>query len=116
MSPEDDAAPPRPREPAAPVPRTEIPRERVERYLALTDRALEEVTVAPPEPSHHRRVAEDFLRMARDYHADARHFLEEGDLVLAYGAVNYAHGWLDAGARLGLFDVGGDDQLFTLSE
>ena len=61
-------------------------------------------------------MAEDFLGMARAYHSDASYFLERGDLVNALGAVNYAHGWLDAGARLGLFDVGEDDQLFTLAE
>ena len=41
---------------------------------------------------------------------------EKGDLVNAFASVNYAHGWLDAGARLGLFDVGLDDKLFTLAE
>src|SRR2546427_400827 len=61
-------------------------------------------------------MAEDFLGMARAYFADATHFLEQGELEKALANVNYAHGWLDAGARIGLFDVGADDQLFTLSE
>jgi len=30
--------------------------------------------------------------------------------------LNYAHGWLDAGARLGIFDVKGDSRLFTVDE
>jgi hypothetical protein len=34
--------------------------------------------------------------------------------VTAFAALNYAHGWLDAGARLGLFDVGKDNVLFTV--
>jgi hypothetical protein len=54
--------------------------------------------------------------MARAYYEDAKHFREQGEFETALANVNYAHGWLDAGARLGLFDVGGDDQLFTLSE
>jgi hypothetical protein len=54
--------------------------------------------------------------MAEAYFKDANHFFAEGDLVNAFACVNYAHGWLDAGARLGLFDVGRDDVLFTLSE
>src|SRR2546427_2825694 len=54
--------------------------------------------------------------MARAYLEDATHFRERGELEKALANVNYAHGWLDAGARVGLFDVGGDDQLFTLSE
>jgi hypothetical protein len=61
-------------------------------------------------------MAEDFLNMAKSYFQDARHFFDNDDYVNAFACVNYAHGWLDAGARLGLFDVGGDDQLFTLSQ
>ncbi len=72
--------------------------------------------VAPPNRSFHRTVADDFYKMAKAYFDDAGHFFEKDDLVNAFACVNYAHGWLDAGARLGLFDVGEDDQLFTLSE
>jgi N-acetylglutamate synthase-like GNAT family acetyltransferase len=90
--------------------------EKCQKDLETTRRALEKVRIAVPQRSHYRMAAEDFLNMARSYFADARHFLEKGDLVNAFAAVNYAHGWLDAGARLGLFDVGLDDRLFTLAE
>lgn len=93
-----------------------ITEEKIEGYLDITSRALEKLKISPPEPSHLRKLAEDFLGMARSYYSDAQHFRQDGDLINAFAAVNYAHGWLDAGARLGLFDVGGDDQLFTLSE
>lgn len=96
--------------------RVTVTAEHLERYLALTGRALKAVKLAPPARSHHRRLAEDFLEMAKAYEADARHFRDKGDFVNALSCVNYAHGWLDAGARLGLFEVGGDDQLFTLAE
>ncbi|MCD6461946.1 MAG: DUF357 domain-containing protein [Thermoplasmata archaeon] len=98
--------------PAAPV----LTEDRVERYLDITARALDKIEIASPPKSALRRVAEDFLSMARAYFQDARHFREKGDLVNAFACVNYAHGWLDAGARLGLFNVGGDDVLFTLYE
>lgn len=88
----------------------------VDRDISLTERALEKAAIAVPQRSHLRRVAEDFIGMARAYYEDARHFRDRGELDKALANVNYAHGWLDAGARLGLFDVGGDDQLFTLSE
>ncbi|HLE97885.1 MAG TPA: DUF357 domain-containing protein [Candidatus Thermoplasmatota archaeon] len=94
----------------------EITDGKVAKYLDLTARALEKLKLAPPAPSHLRDVADDFLTMARSYHADARSFAARGDLVNAFACVNYAHGWLDAGARLGLWDVGGDDVLFTLSK
>lgn len=88
----------------------------LDKYESLTERALKKARTAPPERSHLRRLADDFRSMAEDYLNDARHFRKSGDAVRAYGALNYAHAWLDAGARLGLFDVDGDDELFTLAE
>lgn len=89
--------------------------EKIAKYLDITARALAKLEVAPPEPSHLRDVAMDFLTMATSYHKDAAHFATQGDYVNAFACVNYAHGWIDAGARLGLWDVQGDDVLFTLS-
>jgi hypothetical protein len=88
----------------------------VDRDIGLTERALAKATIAAPKRSHLRKVAEDFVSMAQAYCKDAKHFRDKGELDKALANINYAHGWLDAGARLGLFDVGGDDQLFTLSE
>jgi len=93
-----------------------ISEDKVLKYLDTTRRALEKLVIAAPERSFNRRLAEDFLNMATSYYEDAMHFRESGDLVNAFAAVNYAHGWLDCGARIGLFDVGGDDRLFTLYE
>ncbi len=95
---------------------TEISREKIEKYLEITRRALDKVRVCPPARSFGRRMSEDFLNMANSYYEDAVHFKEEGDFVNAFACVNYAHGWLDCGARIGIFDVGGDDSLFTLYE
>ena len=88
----------------------------VEKDLDITKRAMEKVKIVAPEKSYTHRIAKDFLNMAESYYKDALHFQNEGNMVNAFACVNYAHGWLDAGARLGLFDVGGDDQLFTLME
>lgn len=90
--------------------------ERIERYLSITSAALSKLKVAAPERSFNRRLAEDFLSMARSYFDDAKDFAKKGELVNAFACVNYAHGWLDCGARIGLFDVGADDKLFTLYE
>ena len=89
---------------------------KIDRYLDITHRALEKLKIAAPDRSYNRRLADDFLNMATSYYNDAKHFREEGDFVTAFAAVNYAHGWLDCGARIGLFDVDGDDVLFTLFE
>jgi len=89
---------------------------KITRYLEMTEHALKKVKMCAPKRSYNHKIAEDFLNMARSYHSDAVHFYKKGDFVNAFACVNYAHGWLDAGARLGLFDVGEDDRLFTLAE
>ncbi|MEM0342833.1 MAG: DUF357 domain-containing protein [Thermoplasmata archaeon] len=90
--------------------------EKVERYLSITSEALARLRVVAPERSFARKLADDFLKMARAYFDDAKEFYSRGDLVNSFACVNYAHGWLDCGARIGLFDVGKDDKLFTLFE
>jgi hypothetical protein len=85
----------------------------LEKYLALTDEALKRVRPAPPSRSFLAGASEDFLSMARAYLSDARHFEKNGDRDRALAAVSYAHGWLDAGVRLGLLDGGDDDVRFT---
>jgi len=93
-----------------------ISEEKLAKYLDTTKRALDKLRVAAPPRSFGKRLADDFLNMAISYYNDARHFREGGDYVNAFASVNYAHGWLDCGARIGLFDVGEDDKLFTLYE
>lgn len=62
---------------------------------------------------HKEDQAKVVFDMAQRYFDDARHFEEKGDLITAFAALNYAHGWLDVGARLGLFDVK-DNRLFMV--
>ena len=92
----------------------EITAERMAKYLATTAQAIAKVRIVAPPRSYAARIADNFLDMAKRYHADAVHAHGKGDFVNAFAQVNYAHGWLDAGARLGVFDVGTDDTLFTL--
>lgn len=92
----------------------EITDEHLARYFDISTRALAKATICVPEGSHLHRVAADGLDMVQRYLADAKHFSEEGDKVRAFAAVNYAHGWLDALARLGAIDVDHDSELFTV--
>ncbi len=86
----------------------------LQKYLKLTREALERVTPCPPERSFLRGASDDFLSMARAYLTDAEHFSAAGDPDRALAAASYAHGWLDAGVRLGILDGGDDDRRFTL--
>ena len=92
----------------------EITDEKLNKYFEIAEKSLKKVRIAVPEDSHHHKIALDFLDMATRYVEDAKHYKKKGDYVTAFASINYAHGWLDAGARLGLFDVGHDSELFTV--
>ena len=90
-----------------------ITAEKLKKYFSITAEALEKVKDSPIDEKRKEHAA-DFLNMCQRYYDDARHFEKKGDIVTAFACLNYAHGWLDAGARLGLFDVGGDSTLFSV--
>ena len=91
-----------------------ITSEKLAQYFSITKEALGKVK-GNLDPQR-KATAADFLDMAQRYYDDAHYFLEKKqDAVLAFAALNYAHGWLDAGARIGLFKVK-DSRLFTVDE
>ncbi len=90
-----------------------VTKEKVEMYLALTAEARAKATPIAETDEDSTRLA-SMMRMCDDYQADAKHFLDQGDLVRAFGAINYAHAWIDAAVRIGLMDGHDDDHLFTL--
>ncbi len=92
----------------------EITDSKLDQYFSVTSEAITKVKIVAPEKTVLFSTAKDFLDMATNYFSDAKHFRDKGDYVLAFGALNYAHGWLDAGARIGLFDVDHDSRLFTV--
>jgi hypothetical protein len=51
--------------------------------------------------------------MASRYLQDAEYFRRNGNYVNAFACINYAHGWIDAGSKLGLFEVS-DSSLFVV--
>lgn len=88
--------------------------ERVKKYLDIEEQALSKIKIIAPADSYLEGLATDSLKMIRSYFEDAKHFLEKGDLINAFAALNYSYGWIDSGARLGIFDTSGDHRLFTL--
>ena len=83
---------------------------KLDKYLEMTEKALSLVKTSATKDER----SDDFLSMARAYFSDAKHFREKGDLLTALAAVSYAHAWLDAGARIGLFEVDNSSNLFTV--
>lgn len=88
--------------------------EKTERYERLLEEALAAAEPAAPDNTPLAGAAEECLEMAGAYLEDGRHFLAEGDAVNALASFSYGHGWLDAGARIGVLDVPGHGHLFTV--
>ena len=88
-----------------------ITKEKIEKYFKLTSTALEKTKKSII--SGKEDYAKEIIDMVSNYLLDAKHFEEKGDLVNSFAALNYAHGWLDAGVRLDIFETK-DDKLFTI--
>lgn len=88
-----------------------ITKEKLDKYRRLTSSALEltKKSIIKGKEEH----AKEIIDMVSNYLSDSEHFEKQGNFVNAFAALNYAHGWLDAGVRLDVFDVK-DDRFFTI--
>jgi len=91
--------------------KNKITKEKLEKYFQLTTKALKitKSSVIKGKSKH----AKEIFNMVENYLSDAKHFEKNQDFVNSFAAINYAHGWLDSGVRLDVFDVK-DDKLFTI--
>ena len=88
-----------------------ITKEKLKKYCNLTERALEKVKNSVIKGKE--KEAKEIIDMVSNYFSDAKYFEKKQDFVNAFAAINYSHGWLDAGVRLGIFNVK-DKELFTI--
>jgi hypothetical protein len=88
--------------------------EKTDRYERLLAEALDAAEIAPQEGTPLHDAALEYEEMARSYLEDGRHFREEDDPVNALASFSYGHGWMDAGARMGIFEVPTEGHLFTV--
>jgi hypothetical protein len=91
-----------------------VTKEKLDHYFKITGEALKMAAKAKKLEGKETEAL-DFLDMAARYYSDAEYFKKKNDFVLAFAALNYAHGWLDAGARIKLFKVN-DSRLFTVDD
>jgi hypothetical protein len=88
-----------------------ITKSKIEKYFNLTSKALK---IAKNSISEGKEIpAHEIIQMVESYLSDSEHFEKKGDYVNAFACINYAHGWLDAGARLKIFDVS-DNKIFSV--
>ena len=88
-----------------------ITKQKIEKYYDLTSKALKIAKKAIIKSK--QKQAKEIVLMVESYLSDSQYFKKNKDYVNAYGALNYAHGWLDAGARLKIFKVT-NTELFTI--
>ncbi|MEK6935190.1 MAG: DUF357 domain-containing protein [Nanoarchaeota archaeon] len=88
-----------------------ITKQKIDKYCELTSRALDIAKKSIAKGK--KKQAKEIIQMIECYLSDSKHFEKQGDYVDAYGCLNYAHGWLDCGARLKIFNVI-DTSLFTI--
>jgi hypothetical protein len=88
-----------------------ISEEQLKKYFLITEKALKIVKISIIKGRE--KQAKEIIEMVENYLKDAKHFELKGHYINAFAAVNYAHGWLDSGVRLDIFDVK-DDKLFTV--
>ncbi|RZN44798.1 DUF357 domain-containing protein [archaeon] len=89
--------------------------EKLDRYFSVAKAALDDAKVIVPKGSHLELVARDYLDMAQRYYNDANYYRGKDDYVTSFASLNYLHGFLDAGARLGVFKVSSSD-LFAFEQ
>ena len=88
-----------------------ITEEKITRYFEITEKALKEVKKNIIKGKE--KYAKEIIEMVENYISDAKHFKSKEDYINCFAALNYAHGWIDSGVRLDVFDVK-DDKLFTV--
>ena len=98
-----------------------ITKEKLEKYFLVTEKAYSIAKKSIKKKDYDmedrinskKEIEKMFLDMPKRYISDAKWFYKKNDFVNAFAALNYAHGWLDAGASSGIFDVN-DSELFTV--
>ena len=88
-----------------------ITKQKLEKYYNLSYKALNIAKISVVK--NKMKEAKEIFEMVEAYLSDSNHFKKKGDYVLGYGALNYAHGWIDAGARLKIYKVK-DKNLFAI--
>ena len=88
-----------------------VTKEKIQRYRTITSKAVEIAKSSVVKGKE--KDAQEIIKMVSDYLSDSEYFEKNKDLVNAFAALSYAHGWLDAGVRLDIFNIK-NDKFFTV--
>ena len=88
-----------------------ISEDKIKKYQDITKNALKIAKESILKGKE--KEAKEIIEMVSNYLSDSEYFEKKKDFVNCFAAINYAHGWLDCGVRLKIFDVK-NDKLFTI--
>lgn len=91
--------------------KNKITKQKLSKYFQVTESALKIAKKSIIKGQE--KKAKEIIDMVENYLSDAKYFQEKRDFVNTFAALNYAHGWLDSGVRLDVFNVN-NNQLFTI--
>jgi hypothetical protein len=86
-----------------------ISKERLEKEFDRTEKALKAIRI-----SSDKQEAHELFDLASRYYDDAKYFRDKGDWASAFGALNYSFGLLDAGAKMKIFEIISNKELFIV--
>jgi len=88
-----------------------VTKEKIETYRTMTSKAVEIAKSSIIKGKE--KEAKEIIEMVSNYLSDSEYFEKNKDFVNAFAALSYAHGWLDAGVRLDIFDIK-NNKFFTV--
>jgi len=88
-----------------------VTKEKIQRYRTITSKAIGIAKSSIVKGKE--KEAKEIIEMVSNYLSDSGYFEKNKDLVNAFAALSYAHGWLDAGVRLDVFDIK-NNKFFTV--
>jgi hypothetical protein len=88
-----------------------VTKEKIEKYRTITSKAVKIAKSSIVKGKE--KEAKEIIKMVSNYFSDSEYFEKNKDFVNAFAALSYAHGWLDAGVRLDIFDIK-NDKFFTV--
>ncbi len=88
-----------------------LTKSKIEKYFKISNKAFNICKNSISKGKE--KQAKEILEMVECYLSDSKHFKEKDDFINAFASINYAHGWIDCGARLKIFKVK-DDRLFAV--
>ncbi len=88
-----------------------VTKEKIQRYRTITSKAVEIAKSSIVKGKE--KEAKEIIEMVSNYLSDSEYFEKNKDFVNAFAALSYAHGWLDAGVRLDIFDIK-NNKFFTV--